>query len=88
MPPVQETAPTPEEFEEARRRELARLDLRISSIMGRTTHTQEDPQLLEEYAADQRWSDMEIVRRWVASSAGRDTGTHKRTTSEEDRGSG
>jgi hypothetical protein len=59
------TSSTPEEFEEARRCELARLNLLISSITGRVFHTMEDSELLEGDAADQRWSDMEVVRRWT-----------------------
>ena len=37
-----EARSTPEEFEQARQRELARLNLRISSIKGQTCHTPED----------------------------------------------
>ncbi len=60
--------PTREEFEQARRRELARLNLRLSSITGRTFHTPEDLKLLEAEGPQRRTSDMEVVRRWVASS--------------------
>ena len=68
--PVPKTPPTPEEFEQARRRELARLNLRISSIMGRTFHTLEDSELLKEDVPERRGYDMEVVRRWVANPDG------------------
>ena len=60
--------PTPEEFEGARQRELARLNFRISSIKGQTYHTPEDAKLLEGDTADQRLADMATVRRWSESS--------------------
>jgi hypothetical protein len=60
---------TPEEFEEARQRELARLNLRTSSIRGRTCHTPEDSKLLEGDSADRRLADMATVRRWAENSA-------------------
>jgi len=63
-----EISPTPEEFEEARQRELARLNLRVSDIKGRTFHTPEDAKLLEGDTPDQRWADMHTVRRWSANS--------------------
>ena len=72
MLPMPKTPPTPREFEEARRRELARLNLRLNSVTGHTFHTPEDSKLLKEDTADQRWSDMDIVRRWVAGSDERD----------------
>jgi hypothetical protein len=59
--------PTPEEFERARRRQLARLNLRMSSITGCTFHNPEDSELLEGDAVDQRRSDMDVVRRWTAN---------------------
>ena len=61
--------PTPEEFEEARRREMARLSFRISSIMGRTFHTPEDSKLLEGDSAAERLADMATVRQWSENSA-------------------
>jgi hypothetical protein len=64
-----EAPPTPEEFEEARQRELARLNFRLSSITGRTFQTPEDSKLLEGDSADRRWSDMATVRRWTENSA-------------------
>jgi hypothetical protein len=63
------TPPTPEEYEEARQRELARLNLRISSIKGQTLHTPEDSELLEADSADRRLADMATVRRWTENSA-------------------
>ena len=61
--------PTPEEFEEARLRELARLNFRLSSTTGRTFHTPEDSKLLEGDSEDRRWADMATVRRWCEKSA-------------------
>ena len=60
---------TTEEFEEARQRGLARLNLRLSSITGRTCHTPEDQELLEGDTADRRSADMATVRRWSENSA-------------------
>jgi hypothetical protein len=57
-----------EEFEEARQRELARLNVRISSITGQTCHTPEDEELLEGDSADRRWADMATVHRWSENS--------------------
>ncbi len=65
-----ETPPTPEEFEEARQRELARLNVRLSSTTGQPYHTPEDSKLLEGDTADRRWADMAAVRRWNENSAG------------------
>ncbi len=64
----QQPSPTPEQFEEARQRELARLNLRISSIKGQTCHTPEDLKLLEGDSEDRRWADMDTVRRWTENS--------------------
>ncbi len=61
-------APTLEEFEEARQRELARLNIRVSSIIGKTSHTSEDLKILEQDTPQQRTTDMDIVRRWTANS--------------------
>ncbi len=66
--------PTPEEFEEARQRELARLNLRISDIRGQTSHTPQDAKLLEGDTPDRRWADMATVRRWTENSARHDGG--------------
>ena len=61
-------APTLEEFEEARQRELARLNIRVSSITGKTYHTPDDLKLLEQDTPQQRITDMDTVRRWTANS--------------------
>ena len=68
-----EAPPAPEEFGGARRRELARLNVRLSATTGRTHHTPEDEELLEGDSADRRWDDMAIVSRWSAKAAGRAT---------------
>ena len=60
-------APTPEEFEQARRRELARLNVRMSSIISAKSYTTEDLELLEGDTDYQRTLDMDVVRRWTAS---------------------
>ncbi len=60
--------PTPEEFEQARRRELARLNVRLLSITGVAFHTKEDLRLLEGDTAYERSLDQDVVRRWTASS--------------------
>jgi hypothetical protein len=46
--------PTSEEYEEARQRELARFNFRLTSITGRTFHTPEDSKLLEGDSEDRR----------------------------------
>ena len=61
-------APKPEEFEGAKLRELARLNIRVSSITGETHHTPEDLELLEGDTPYQRSLDMDTVRRWTANS--------------------
>lgn len=61
-------SPTPEEFEEARQRELARLNVRVSSITGQTSHTTGDLKLLKGDTPHQRLLDMDVVRRWTAGS--------------------
>ena len=61
-------APTLEEFEKARQRELARLNIRVSSILGNVSHTSEDVELLEQDTLGQRTADMDTVRRWTANS--------------------
>ena len=63
-----EPQPTPEEFEEARQRELARLNFRISAIKGQACHTPEDAKLLEGDTEDRRVADMATVRRWTENS--------------------
>ena len=61
-------APTLEKFEEARQRELARLNIRVSSILGNVSHTPEDVKLLEQDTPQQRTEDMDLVRRWTGNS--------------------
>ena len=70
-----EAPPTPEGFEEARRREVARLNFRVSSIKGQTFHTPEDARLLEGDSPGWRTADMVTVRRWAANSARHGGGT-------------
>jgi hypothetical protein len=70
-------APTLEEFEEARQRELARLNIRVSSILGNVSHTHEDVKLLEQDTLQQRTTDMGILRRWTANSEKYGDGTKK-----------
>jgi hypothetical protein len=60
--------PAPEVFEQARRRELARLNMRLSSITGKTFHTPEDLELLEDDTVYKRSLDRDVVRRWSANS--------------------
>jgi hypothetical protein len=62
------TPPTPEEFEQARRRELARLNVRMSSIISAKSYTTEDLELLEGDTDYQRTLDMDVVRRWTTRS--------------------
>jgi hypothetical protein len=72
-----EARPRPEELEEARQRELARLNVRISSIKGQAYHTPEDSKLLEGDTADRRLADMATVRRW-SENCPRHGGAQKR----------
>ena len=74
--------PTPEEFQQAKRRELARLNVRISSILGKTSHTAEDLELLEGDTTSKRAADMAVVRRWTANSErpGRDRAPSERAS--------
>jgi hypothetical protein len=61
-------APTLEKFEEARQRELARLNIRVSTILGNVFHAPEDVKLLEQDTLQQRTEDMDTLRRWTANS--------------------
>jgi hypothetical protein len=61
-------SPTPEEFEEARKRELARLNVRLSDLTGEQYHTSEDLKLVEDDTEQQRSADKETVRLWTANS--------------------
>ena len=65
-----EAPPTSEEFGGARRGELARLNVRLSSTTARTHHTPEDEGLLEGDSPDRRWADTATVRRWSAKATG------------------
>jgi hypothetical protein len=62
----QQDAPTPEEFQEARHRELARLNMRLSRESGKTFHTPADSKLLEQDTLQQEDQDKDTVRRWAA----------------------
>jgi hypothetical protein len=62
----QQDTPTPEEFQEARLRELARLNMRLSRDMGKTFHAPEDSRLLEQDTLQQEDQDRDTVRRWAA----------------------
>jgi len=57
-----------EKFEGAKLGELARLNIRVSSITGQTHHTPEDLELLEGDTPYQRSLDMDVVLRWTANS--------------------
>ena len=63
---VQEDAPTREEFEAAKRRELARLNVKVAATLG-LLPAPEDLEILwlDEPADDLR--DKDIIRRWVAA---------------------
>ncbi len=52
------------EFEAARNRELARLNVRLFSITGKEFHTSEDLSLLEGDTFAQETMDRETVRLW------------------------
>ena len=61
-------SPTPEEFEEARTRELARLNVRLSDLTGEQYHTSEDLKLLEGDTEQQQSTDKDTVYLWTANS--------------------
>ncbi len=56
--------PTLAEFETARKRVLARLNVRLFSITGKEFHTADDLALLEGDAVEQETLDRETVRLW------------------------
>ena len=58
---------TSEEFEAARRRELARLNLRLSSMTGEEYFTPEDRTTLEGDTPQSETRDRETVRNWIAT---------------------
>ncbi len=64
-------SPMPEEFEAARRRELARLNLRLTDIKGEEYFTQEDRAALDGDTPRQQSQDRETVRRWSATKGQR-----------------
>jgi hypothetical protein len=66
---------TPEEFEGAKQRELARLNVRVSSITGETHHTPEELKLLEGDTPHQRSLDMDVVRSGPSTRRGTGAGT-------------
>ena len=70
----QHNGPTAEEFQEARCRELARLNMRLSRDTGKMFHTPEDSKLLEQDTLQQEDQDRDTVRRWTASSQERSGG--------------
>ncbi len=61
--------PTPEEFEAARRRELARLNLQLSSMTGEEYLTPEDRTTLEGDSPQSEARDRETVRNWTATKS-------------------
>ena len=68
---MQETGrqePTLAEFETARKRELARLNVRLFSITGKEFHTSDNLALLEGDTFEQETLDTETVRLWSSSS--------------------
>lgn len=60
--------PTAGEFEAARQRELARLNVRLSSMTSKTHHTPQDLELLKGDTIRQGDLDRDVVRRWTANS--------------------
>lgn len=56
------------DFEAARKRELARLNVRLASITGKEFHTSEDLSLLEGDTFTQEKLDRETVRLWSSRS--------------------
>jgi hypothetical protein len=62
-----QNVPTAEEFEQARQRELARLNIRVSFTVGKTYHTPEDLELLVQDTLQQQDQDRDTVRRWTAN---------------------
>ncbi len=63
-PQVTQQEPTLGEFEAARNRELARLNVRMFSITGKKFHTSEELSLLEGDTSEQEVLDRETVRLW------------------------
>ncbi len=67
-PQIVRQEPTLAEFETARKRELARLNVRLFSITGKEFHTSDDLALLEGDTVEQETLDRETVRLWSSSS--------------------
>jgi len=61
--------PTREEFQTAKKRELARHNLRLSFLTGRDVLTPEDRELLTGDTPAAEMRDWETVRRWSASQS-------------------
>ena len=59
-------APSAEEFEAAKRREVARLNVRVAPMLRRVPAPEDLEVLWLDEPADE-WRDKEIVRRWVAA---------------------
>ena len=59
-------APSEEEFEAAKRREVARLNVRVAPMLRRVPAPEDLEVLWLDEPADE-WRDKEIVRRWVAA---------------------
>ncbi len=67
-PQVARQETTLAEFEAARKRELARLNVRMFSITGQEFHTSDDLALLEGDTFTQEMTDRETVRLWSTRS--------------------
>ena len=63
-PQINRQEPALAEFETARKRELARLNVRMLSITGKEFHTSEELSLLEGDTSEQEVLDRETVRLW------------------------
>ena len=63
-PQFNQKEPTLGEFEAARKRELARLNIRMFSITGKEFHTYEELALMEGDTSEQEVLDRETVRLW------------------------
>ncbi len=67
-PQINRQEPALAEFETARKRELARLNVRLFSITGKEYHTSDDLALLEGDTFEQEMLDRETVRLWSSRS--------------------
>ena len=66
-----EGSPAREEFEAAKRREVARLNVRVAPMLGSIPAPEDLEVLWLDEPADE-WRDREIVRKWVAVMGGKD----------------